>query len=270
MAIDFISILSIPRTGTNYLCGLIGLFEEIDSLFEIYHDRAVYIGKSHLASRIIDCINRDYQLKIKNNYDTAFVNFVSQHPEKMLKIVRSQSNKPYISFKIFPNHLSWQNLNDVIIQNKKIKKILIKRNLLNVYFSWKFAETIKSWSEKDTSSLKLNFEIDNFIKWYNYHQKYYSSVEDRLKNSEDTIAVLEYEKIHSYKTNLDKFTFLYDFLNSIGLKLEENNLFITEKKFNNLRVKQDKRINILDKVYNPQLLIDHLKEHQLEFLLNSS
>ena len=270
MAIEFISILSIPRTGTNYLCGLMGLFKEIDSLFEIYHNRAVYIGKSHLASKIIDYINCNYQLEIKNHYDTAFVNFVRQHPQEMLDIIRLQSNKKYISFKIFPNHLSEQNLNDVIIQNKRVKKILIKRNLLNVYLSLRFAEMIKRWSDRDTSNLKLNFEINDFVDWYARYRQYYDFIESKLKNSGGTITVLEYEQIHSYHTNRDKFTFIYNFLNSNGLQLEENNLSISEPWLNNLRVRQDKRVNVLDKVNNPQLLVDALKERQLEFLLNSS
>ena len=268
MAIEFISILSIPRTGTNYLCGLIGLFKEIDSLFEIYHNRAVYMGNSRLLNRIIDYLNCNYRLEIKNNYDTAFVNFVRQHPQEMLDIIRLQSDKKYISFKIFPNHLSQQNLNDVIIQNERVKKILIKRNLLDVYFSLRFAEMIKSWSDRDTSNLKLDFKIDDFIDWYEYYQQYYNFLESKFKNSGGTIAVLEYEKIHSYRTNWEKFTFIFNFLNSIGLQLEENNLFIPENRFNNLRVKQDKRVNILDKVNNPQQTIENLKKLQLEFLLN--
>lgn len=268
MAIEFVSILSIPRTGTNYLCGLMGRFKEIDSLFEIYHNRAVYIGDSLLTSRVIDYINCNYQLEIKNNCDIAFVDFVRQHPQEMLDIIRLQSNKKYISFKIFPNHLSQQNLNDVIIQNERIKKILVKRNLLNVYFSLRFAQMIKSWSDRDTSNLKLNFDIDDFVNWYNRYRQYYDFIESKVKNSGGTITVLEYEKIHSYKTNRDKFTFLYNFLNSTGLQLEEHNLSIPEPWLNNLRVRQDKRVNVLNKVNNPQLLIDALKDRQLEFLLN--
>ena len=268
MATEFISILAIPRTGTNYLCGLIGRFREIDSLFEIYHNRAVYIGNSQLTNRVIDYVNRSYQLEIQSNCDRAFIDFVRQHPLEILDIIRSQSNKRYISFKIFPNHLSQEDLSHVILHNRRVKKILIKRNLLNAYLSFKFAKMTNNWRDRDTSNLKLNFEIDDFVTWYDCYQQYYDFIERKFNDSNNAISILKYEEIHAYKTNRDKFAFLYAFLSKLGLELKENNLSIPESQLNSLRVKQDKRVNILDKVNNPQQTIDSLKDRQLEFLLS--
>ena len=267
MAIEFVSILAIPRTGTNYLCGLIGRFEEIDSLFEIYHNRAVYLGDSQLTNKVIDYVNRNERLGIKSNCDRAFVNFVRQQPFKILDIIKSQSDKRYISFKIFPDHLSPQDLSNVILQNKRVKKILVKRNLLNVYLSLKFAEMTNNWRDRDTSNFKLNFEIDDFVAWYDYYQQYYDFIESKFTDSSDVASILRYEEVHAHKTNRDKFIFLYNFLTKIGLELEANNLSILEARLSNLRVKQDKRVNVLDKVTNPQETIDTLKDRQLEFLL---
>ena len=118
-----------------------------------------------------------------------------------------------------------------------------------------------------TINLKLNFEIDDFVAWYNCDRQYYDFIESRFYDSSDAISILRYEEIHAYKTNRDKFTFLYNFLTKIGLELEAKNLSISESRLSNLRVKQDKRVNILDKVNNPQETIDTLTDRQLEFLL---
>lgn len=267
MAAKFISILAIPRTGTNYLCGLLGKFEEIDSLYEIYHNKAVYIGDQKLARQVIDYINCKYQLQIKNHQDISFINFVNQNPQEILDIIRLKSTNKYISFKVFPNHLSTQKLNQLIISNKQIIKILIKRNLLDVYLSLKFARVIKKWSGQDTSSLKLDFDSDDFLNWYACYQQYYEFVERELHRNNSKASVLTYETIHSYKTNHDKFVFLFNYLQSIGLELNDSNLSITEEKLNNLRTKQDDRVNALDKVSNPNLLLSTLQNNQLEFLL---
>ncbi|MGD1919446.1 MAG: hypothetical protein ACFCAD_11480 [Pleurocapsa sp.] len=267
MATEFISILAIPRTGTNYLCGLLGRFSEIDSLYEIYHNQAVYLGNQQLAQKIIEHVNRKYQLKIKNHKDLRFINFVNHNPQEIIKIIRLYSTSKYISFKIFPNHLSKQDLSNVIIQNKQIKKIVIQRNLLDVYFSLNFAKMTASWSDQDTSNLRLDFNPDHFLSWYTCHQKYYQFIEEESKNHHCKISILKYETIHRCQTNRDKFIFMFDFLRSIGLQIAESNLSTAQQKLSNLRVKQDKRLNIIDKVNNPDLLTTTLQNNKLEFLL---
>ena len=270
MAIELISILAIPRTGTNYLCGLLGKFKEIDSLYEIYHHQAVYLGQQPLAKKIVEYLNQEYKLQINCNSDLELINFVKQNPQKILDIIQLITQKKYISFKIFPGHLSEQYLNQIIIENNGIKKILVKRNLLNVYFSWKFAMMTAHWSNQDTSKLKLTFDADNFMQWFNYHQQYYDAIETKLSQNNQEITILEYEQIHSLNSHQEKFIFLFNFLTSIGLQLDPINLANFEHKFKYLRTKQDPRINILDKVHNPRLLVNTLEDNQLEFLLNNA
>jgi len=269
MGIESISILAIPRTGTNYLCGLMGRFKEIDSLYEIYHHQAVYMGNKSLASNVIKHINYKYQLKIKDCSDSIFIDFVAQNPQEILQIIHQQSQHKYISFKIFPNHLSPQCLTKAIIKNNRIKKILVKRNLLDAYLSFKFAQMTKTWRDRDTSNLKLRFEEDNFISWVTSAQNYYDFVESQSNNIESEIAIINHEEIHGFKSDRNKFFFLFYFLRSIGLELNEDNLSNNQlKKLSNLRNKQDNRTNVLDKVINPQTLLDVLKNNQLEYLLS--
>ena len=267
MASKFISILALPRSGTNYLCGLMRRFQEIDSLYEIYHHQAVYVGNKNLSDRIINYINYHHRLNIINNSDQILIDFVHQNPQEILKIISLQSSSEYISFKIFPNHLSPESFSSAIMQNSQIKKILVKRNLLNIYFSLKFAEITAVWRDQNTSNLKLDFDEDDFINWYADHQKYYQFIENECKKNNCQATVLEYEEIHSLQSDREKFIFLFNFLKSIGLELEESNLYIPDKKLSNLRKKQDVRTNILEKVNKPQSLIDTLKSHKLEFLL---
>lgn len=267
MTAELISILGIPRTGTNYLCGLLGKFDEINSLYEIYHNKAVFIGNPILTQQTIDYINLKYQLKIKNHQDFDFINFVHQNPQEILEIISLHSTYKYLSFKLFPNHLSLHDFHELIISNNQVIKILVKRNLLDVYLSLKFAIMIQNWRDLNTSSLKLDFNSNDFLNWYAKYQQYYDFIERELNKNNFEFSILRYEEIHRFHTNKEKFIFIFDFLKSIGLEISKNNLSISNSELNNLIIKQDNRVNALDKVNNPNELISTLQNNQLEFLL---
>jgi len=258
-----------PRNGTNYLCDLIGKFQEIDSLYEIYHNQAAYINNGLLSKNIIQHINNVYKLQIKDNSEPQFTNFIAQNPALFLDIISSYSKNKYISFKVFPNHLSQENLRDTIIKNDRIKKIVVKRNLLDVYFSVQFARLLQSWGKKDTSGLKVDFNPNNFLKWFSSHKEYYDFIERELKADNQEAITLDYEEIHGLNGNQEKFVFLFNFLRSADLNLDPENLFNNsqEELNKNIRKKQDKRANRLEKVSNPHVLLNTLKQNKLESLL---
>ncbi len=269
METRFLAILSMPRNGTNYLGDLLGKFKEIESLYEIYHNKSVYINKRHITDKVIAYLNKTYQLQISNQNDPQLVKFVAENPQEILDLIDRYSNKKYVSFKIFPNHLSKENLKETIIKNKKIQKVIVKRNLLDVYFSSQFANSIKSWDRQDTTQLKLDFNPNKFLKWLFFQEDYYSFIEEELKQSNQEVKILEYEKIHSLDNNQEKFIFLYNFLHSAGLKLSQDNLFNNSQADlnKNIRTKQDRRTNRLEKVANPQVLVNTLEKNNLESLL---
>ena len=258
-----------PRNGTNYLCDLIGKFQEIDSLYEIYHSHSVYLNNGLLSKNIIKHINSLYKLQIKDNSDPQFIDFVSKNPALFLDLISSYSKNKYISFKVFPNHLSLEDLKEVIIKNDRIQKIIVKRNLLDVYFSVQFARLTQRWDRNDTSELKVDFNPNNFLKWFSFHKEYYDFIERELKANNQKAIALDYEKIHSLNDNREKFLFLFNFFQSAGLDISQENLFErSPAELNqNIRKKQDKRVNQLDKVNNPQVLLNTLKQNQLESLL---
>jgi hypothetical protein len=258
-----------PRNGTNYLCDLIGKFQEIDSLYEIYHNQAVYLNNKQLSNDVIQHLKQVYKLNIQNNSDPQLIDFISKSPDLFLDILSSYSKNKYLSFKVFPNHLSQENLRDVIIKNNRIKKIIVKRNLLDVYFSVQFARLTQRWDQKDTSGLKVDFNPHNFLKWYTSHTEYYNFIERELKASHQEAIALDYEKIHTLNNNQEKFEFLFNFLRSVDLDLNPENLFNNSQVDlnKNIRKKQDRRVNQLEKVSNPQVLLNTLQQNQLESLL---
>ena len=267
---NHIAILAIPRTGTNYLGDLISKFNEIDSLYEIFHKDAVYLGNNgQLRENIIEHINREHNLAIDSFRDATFVDFVSNNSQAFLDIIARESQKKYVSFKIFSSHLKREKLRNLVIQNRQITKIIVKRNLLDVYLSGKIAQQTNQWGKADTSKFKLEFDDNDFMKWFTNQNKYYDFIETELTKSGQKINILQYETIHSHENNREKFQYLFDFFESAGLQLDRSNLLnIAEKDLDrNVRKKQDKRNSTLDKLSNPNTLVNALKDYELEFLL---
>lgn len=267
---NHVAILAIPRTGTNYLCDLISKFNEIDSLYEIFHKDAVYLGNNgQLRQNIIEHINREHNSAIGNFRDAAFIEFVSNYTQAFLDIIAEESKKKYVSFKIFSNHLKREKLRDLIIKNQEITKIIVKRNLLDVYLSGKIAQQTNQWGKTDTSKFKLEFDDNDFMKWFTNQNKYYDFIETELIKSGQEIKILQYETIHSHENNQEKFQYLFDFFSSAGLQLDPSNLSnLAHKDLDrNVRKKQDKRNSTLDKLSNPNTLVNALKDYELEFLL---
>ena len=270
MSAKSLAILAIPRTGTNYLCDLIDKFQDIESLYEIFHKDAVYLGNhEEFQSKVIQQIEEQHHLKISDFRDPSFVQFVSDRSQEFLDILAQSTECKYLSYKIFANHLSRQKLQDLIINNPAITKIIVKRNLLDVYLSARIAQKTNQWSDGDTSQFKLEFDDRDFLKWFTNQSKYYDFLENALVASGQPVNILQYETIHAHQTNQEKFQYLFDFLRAIGVELDANNLVdLSDKNLDrNVRKKQDKRKMTFDKISNPNILVDTLKSHQLEFLL---
>ena len=265
-----LAILAIPRTGTNYLCDLIDKFKDIETSYEIFHKDAVYLGNNNqFRQNVIRQIESQYNLSIQNFRDANLVKFVSDRPQEFLNIIAQSTDCKYFSYKIFANHLSRQKLRDLIISDRSITKIIVKRNLLDVYLSARIAQKTNQWSDGDTSQFKLKFDDRDFLKWFTNQTKYYDFLESELVKSGQPVNILQYETIHSYQTNEEKFQYLFDFFRTIGVELNHSN--VTELSWGdlnkNIRKKQDKRKLTFDKISNPNMLVNTLKSHQLEFLL---
>lgn len=276
--VDSLCFIALPRTGTNYICSLIHHFKEIDSFFEIFHRKSVYIGSSQrhqkITQEIIEDINNKYNFKISSSDDSTFVDFVHQNPEYLLKAIRAKSHKKYISFKVFINHLEGEKLQSCIIENQKIKKIIIKRNLLDTYISDQFAQKLQTWTKADTSRLYISFEEKKFINWYQRQQEFYDFVEKQMISSDQQIISIDYEEIHKLDSDRDKFLFMFDVFKQSGLEISQDNINakILDQKFppktKKILQKQDNRESSLDKFSNPEELQFSLKKLNLEYLLH--
>lgn len=256
--------ISLPRTGTNYLCKLLQNHHRIESHYEIFHKHNFY-AKVENRTKIVNFINKQYSKKFSNYQDPNLIRWIHENPHSLLETLKKNSLKKYFSFKIFPGQLNQNLVTKTIINDNSIKKILVKRNLLDVYVSRGIAMNLKKWGHVDTSKMKLEIDFDDFFKWYNWANRWYQLFEDGLTCTGQNFSVITYRGLHSQKSDKDRFIYLINFLRTVGINLELQEV-VDNMQTSMPYKKQDLRSNISDKIFNYQEFEKKIGDADLNYL----
>jgi LPS sulfotransferase NodH len=224
-----------PRSGSTYLCHLLGQFEQTEVLLEIFHTNPNVI-KQHLKEAYPKVIKK---LGLSGS-DESIRNEIIAKNCQYTKILSSFYPCKTLVYKLFPGHLPLKHM-QVQIKNSRFV-LLLKRNLLHSYISDDIATTTQKWSKADTTSKLATFAQEKFIQHVFRTQHFYTNVENIAKKQGKKIVVINYEDLIKSKT---PYQYLSDLLAG-SLKL---NSPATTNTFSNTL--QDKRKMAKAKVENP-------------------
>ena len=246
-----VALIAIPRTGSNFLCHLLNHHPLITFYYEIFHPDKFYIGQENHHLEIIKHINCKYSLDFANLEDINLIKWIHNNSSQLLDILEKLTPKKYMGFKLFPEHLALSTIETTIIKNRNIKKILVKRNLLDAYISHEIALKTNKWNRLNTSKICISLSIDNFAKWVDWAEQWYQFFENNSFLAEEKYFVLHYEDIHQYQTNTEKLIYLSNFLNDIGFEISKELTLPNVDDFS-IIPRQDTREKISEKVTNYQ------------------
>jgi hypothetical protein len=257
-----IAWIAIPRTGTNFLCTLLKHHPGIVSYYEIFHREKFFAGGHNQPKFIIENINKKSNSNFTDIDDINLVNWIQDRPQELLATLGELNPQRLISFKLFPDQLDQGTIEESIIHNDRIAKILVKRNLLDTYISHEIAREVGLWDNYDTSNVCLSLSIEKFIRWIEQAEKWYGLFENRSDTQEINYATLDYETIHQQTTNTEKLAYLDRFFQEIGIEFPCEYSLPDLEKINwiNLQKKQDNRTNLADKITNYEEFIAQLKQ----------
>lgn len=260
-----IAWITLPRTGSNYLCELLHNHYRIQSHYEIFHKHKFYARN---RNQIIDLINKKYYTNFTDYRDLNLIKWIHYNPHSLLSILKENSCGDYFSFKIFPGQLNQRSVREVIINDSSIKKILVQRNLLDVYISRMLALKLGKWGHTNTSEIKLQVDYDDFIQWFTWVEQWYRFFEESLTSIGQNFSVMSYKGLHSNESDKDKFVYLINFLRTVDINLELREVVNTMQNAVVYK-KQDLRANIADKIANYAEFEKKLHNTGLEYLLIS-
>lgn len=252
------------RTGSNYLMKVFDSFSEIEFFGEVYHWDTVWMP-NHRKQEYVKWLKTNQGINInigdKPFEDQELVKFNHREPEHFLNFLVSSTPNKYAGFKIFPEHLSWEKLERYLLSNKEITKIILKRNLLDVYISDKILQLTKHSQKYNTSNIQIDVDCIDFKKWYFETQSYYSNIEFYLKNSSQQYLELSYEDIHKYTSDEEKLSYIHSWFKQHNFEIREK---INQSEFT---TKQDQRKNSIDKVKNADEIKHYLHRNNLQYLI---
>ncbi|KZX58398.1 hypothetical protein A3709_02750 [Halioglobus sp. HI00S01] len=233
-----IAIIATERTGTNYFCDLVGKGLQLKQMWEIFHPSVPFgLTPEDIASgcnipieRVQKMSDIDRASLVRKNC-RGIVTYLSGHEETSL-------------FKIFPNHLNAKQVRRQILKNQKVQKVIIDRNVIDVYVSELKAVHIQKWGHVDTSEIRVMIDFGRFKKWLQERRRWYSHALEILQSSGQDYIYYPYSKISS----LSPEDLVHDFhssLSSMGIEVESR-----EGELENLLQKQDRSKSYSEKVKN--------------------
>ena len=190
----YIIIIGFQRTGSSYLCEILNNFQNIFGAQEIFQS-----DKLGLNYDSVDDIKKLYSINYNTDNEAVLKNYYilekrdTQHYINTLKLIEEITDKPIISFKIFPNH--HLNISAVyeLLSSANVIPIVLKRNFNDIYVSYKRAEITNNYSNNNYDNQKITFDkIEYELLSYMYNM-WYELVENYMLENSINYHSITYE-----------------------------------------------------------------------------
>jgi Sulfotransferase family len=186
-----ICILTVPRSGTNYLCGLLASFRGVRSHFDLFHGKASW----KLDGREMSAVSKVSGIHYSSVRDSQLVQFAHESPNRYLKIIEqaNTSRADCLSFKIFPNQLEKSVLKSQIMTHEETAFIILRRSLLDSYISARVAMHVGKYTHVNTSDVSVSISASDYVQWLGRTEEWYSFCQNTLSKLGRRFATLSYE-----------------------------------------------------------------------------
>ncbi len=178
-------------------------------------------------------------------------------PLKFLNEIYRITPSDYTGFKIFPAHN--KKVRDYLSSDISIKKVLLRRNEVEVYLSLLMARKTKMWINKDVDKQpnpKLIFHPSVFDNHYNHLRCFYDDLISELEKSQQQFFTISYNELVGQKKLYDLIEFIKNENIPGELKLET-------------KLKKQITKNYKEIVSNYSEMIQHLSSQYPEVLETS-
>lgn len=189
--ISEIAVLSAPRSGTNFFCECLADLPEVMGMHEIFNKDGVFGVDS---DRKLSILNEVTGLNASSLRSEQLINFFRDRPIEAVEALSEtarQIDKKFVSYKIFPGHVSNPSLEELLSAKHRYPIVLTRRRL-DVYVSLQKARISKSWRHSDTSDLKPRIETHEFLEWSKANDDWYRQITDSLDRHGRGFRILSY------------------------------------------------------------------------------
>ena len=172
-----ITVLGLGRSGTSNLIKMLECIKNIDVNSEIFHREMCMTNYKN--TRLLEENKSIYFEKEKMFKFLKYKN--EDHDLDILNFLLENCKEKYFLFKLFKWQLTEKKVNEIIEKSDYII-IIERKNKIDTYISGVKAHQINSWANKDTSEIKINFNIEDFSKHKQNHENTYRYYHEKCKN----------------------------------------------------------------------------------------
>lgn len=185
-----ICLLSRPRTGSSYVLNLLASSSSVESRGEIFHRKRT----SGLKRKEINQIFPNRNIK---SLDQEVSRLLRRQPRKVLEYLEKacRAQQQHVIFKIFPEHLRFEKLDQVVLLNEGITKVILDRSPIDSFISLVKAGHLAKWERQDTTDIKVELDAGRYMKWYKKNELWYQAIASKLSEHGGRCSMLNYNEL---------------------------------------------------------------------------
>jgi hypothetical protein len=157
-------IFGIARSGSNYLCSVLANQPGIEGRFEIFNkNRSNFLRPEEL----VELSRRSGETFPPVTEDPAAIRIIRQDPTRTLDCLADMlpPAKRLLIFKVLRKQLLVQQLGDEIIARPDTAVAFLRRRPIDAFISSRKATLLQKWAGVDTTDMKIDIEVGDFLKW---------------------------------------------------------------------------------------------------------
>lgn len=184
MAVERFVVLTLPRTGSHLLCGLLDSHPDVLCHQEIFNPDNVW-----------------YSMRYGRRHDPAATDIGARDRDRLGflgGIWADREDHASVGFKLF--HFDHPELLDAVIGDRGIAIILLyRRNLLRAWTSWEIACRTDIWNSIDREKLgkrepvRLDFDRESFLAYGQKNRAMRTAMRQRLERADRVALEVSYE-----------------------------------------------------------------------------
>ena len=253
-------IFAHSHISSQYLTKVLNSLQNFECLGATFNRKTVWIPYQR-KQEFIEWLKVQHDVSIQINKnpfeDRQLVKLIHQKPQLLLNFLQETAIRKYVGFKVFPENLSFPQIREFLLSNRKIKKIILKRNLLDAYVSEKVTQN-KNCKKNLDKLFKVTINNSDFERWYTKTISYYSKIETFLTKINCQWSELHYENINQFSENNSRISYIHSWLTQEGFEIADASSNCHNKTTN----------NIIKKVKNHQEFLAFLNKKEFCHLLN--
>jgi LPS sulfotransferase NodH len=192
-------ILGHPRCGSTFLCSMLESHPKILCHYEVFHPKEIVTcyGFKDVAEEM-----RQFTTQTRD-----------ENPDLFLKtLFKYNMGAEAVGFKIFIGHS--QEAHNIILNDKSILKILLRRNTIDAYVSMLIAEKTGAFTHKEMTptqrhQVKVALDAGGLLNFDRVTREYYSNIKQVLHETGQKYLEIYYEDLIADQNTINSiFSFL--------------------------------------------------------------